>query len=118
MDFYEGAYSGGKKVASENGFVSLVEAENTGSYFVDLDSSKERLFQSIIDVNNDGLSDIVCGSSDGKLYVYETIGFDTRWKCKDPKILKATLSSGVPENAHGVLGCLTNVIRVYPAPKL
>ena len=25
------------------------------------------------------------------------------------------LSSGVPENARGVLGCLTNVIRVYPA---
>ena len=28
------------------------------------------------------------------------------------------LSSGVPENARGVLGCLTNVIRVYPASNL
>ena len=28
------------------------------------------------------------------------------------------LSSGVPENARGVLGCLTNDIRVFPAFKL
>ena len=31
------------------------------------------------------------------------------------KELLYPLSSGVPENARGVLGCLTNVIRVYPA---
>ena len=33
------------------------------------------------------------------------------------KELLCPLSSGVPENARGVLGCLTNVIRVYPASK-
>ena len=33
------------------------------------------------------------------------------------KELLCPLSSGVPENARGVLGCLTNVIQVYPASK-
>ncbi len=87
-DFDEGAYSGGSYVISDDNRLSLVETENTGSYFVDQSSTVERLFPAIYDYDSDGMDDAVCGSSDGKIYVFLTKALYPRWVCDAPFTLK------------------------------
>ena len=88
VDFNEGAYSNGTHVIADNSNLYTVEIENTGSYFEDLPSAKQRLFPCIYDINGDGLMDIICGSSDGRLYVFETRALDGRWVCENYYMIK------------------------------
>lgn len=81
FDFEEGAYSNGTHVISDNFNLYTVENENTGSYFEDLATATQRLFPCIVDLDNDGIKDIVAGSSDGKFYFFKTISTDGRWIC-------------------------------------
>lgn len=88
LDFNEGAYSNGTHVIAGDSNLYTVEIENTGSYFVDLKTAKQRLFPCIYDINGDGMSDVICGSSDGKFYVFETKSVDGRWVCDDYYMIK------------------------------
>ncbi len=88
LDFNEGAYSNGTHVIADGQNLFVSEIENTGSYFEDLKSAEQRLFPSIADMNGDGICDLVCGSSDGKIYVYITESTDGRWICKKGYALK------------------------------
>jgi len=88
LDFNEGAYSNGTHVIAGNENLYTVEFENTGSYFEDLPTAKQRLFPCIYDYNNDGMSDVICGSSDGKFYVFITKSLNGRWVCDNYYTLK------------------------------
>ena len=88
IDVNEGAYSNGKHVIADNFNLFTLEVEDTGSYFEDLKSAKQRLFPCIYDINGDGLDDIIAGSSDGKIYVFETQELGARWICKKGYTLK------------------------------
>lgn len=100
VDFKEGAYSNGTHVISDNTNLFTVEVENTGSYFEDLPSAKQRLFPCIYDVNADGLSDIVAGSSDGRIYVFETKSLENRWICKQSYIIKDENSNDIDVGSY------------------
>ena len=88
MDFYENAYSSGTHVVSDGLWLSLARVENAGSYFIDYDSYDQRAYPSPADVDGDGNLDIVCGSSDGRFYSYDGLGFTDHLRTGAAKALR------------------------------
>lgn len=80
MDDYESAYSSGTHVVAGEEWLSLARIENAGSYFVDYEEYTQRAYPDVVDLDGDGLLDIICGSSDGKLYFYKGEGFHGPFK--------------------------------------
>lgn len=80
MDYYESAYSSGTHVVAGEEWLSLARLENAGSYFVDYEEFTQRAYPDVVDLDGDGLLDIICGSSDGRLYFYKGEGFHDRFK--------------------------------------
>lgn len=70
MDFNENAYSSGTHIAAGDKWLSLNEIEDAGSYFEDNKNYVNTSYPWIGDLNKDGIKDILCGSSDGKLYLF------------------------------------------------
>ncbi len=88
MDLYENAYSSGTHVDADGKWLSVSELEDAGSYFVDYPEYTLRAYPTALDYTGDGVTDIFCGSEDGRIYYYEGIGFtEGRWKVKAAKAL-------------------------------
>ena len=83
MDLEENAYSSGTHAAEGDHFLSLGEKGMQGSYFEDVPSDIERAYPATVDLNRDGLLDMVCGSSDGSFYYFEGSDNTDRWVMKE-----------------------------------
>ena len=84
IDFNENAYSSGKHIVSGDEWLSLNEIENAGSYFIDNKEYIDTAYPCISDFNNDGINDILSGSSDGKLYLFTGKNNDKRFSVNKP----------------------------------
>lgn len=80
MDPYENAYSSGTHFVTGKEWLSLDYYDNTISYFQDSHDYIKRAYPCPIDWNGDGQMDLICGSSDGKLYYYEGSGMKTNYE--------------------------------------
>ncbi len=70
MDFNENAYSSGTHIPEGDGWLSLAEIADGGSYFSDYPEFDLRAYPWLGDLDGDGIADIITGSSDGGLYLY------------------------------------------------
>ncbi|MGN0334668.1 MAG: FG-GAP repeat domain-containing protein [Lachnospiraceae bacterium] len=88
MDFYESAYSSGTHVASGDQWLTLCETKEGGSYFPDYPELRLRAYPAVMDYDEDGVSDIISGSEDGKIYYYSGTEFsDGRLKTAEAENL-------------------------------
>ncbi len=93
-DDYENAYSSGTHVAADGVWLSLSTVDNGGSYFVDDPFYTQRAYPYAADLDGDGLTDILCGSSDGYFYFYKGLGFTDRLETE--AAVPVTDASGYP----------------------
>jgi len=88
MDFAESAYSSGTHIDAGGQWLTIARQEGAGSYFADYPEYTLRAYPQAADCNGDGLTDILCGSSDGNIYYYEGTGFsDGRLHTKAARVL-------------------------------
>ena len=78
MELNENAYSSGAHVAAGDEWLTLASIEDGGSYFEDYPEFELRACPDVYDLDGDGKPDIVCGSSDGRLYFYRGLGYKSR----------------------------------------
>lgn len=78
MELNENAYSSGAHVAAGDRWLTLASIEDGGSYFEDYPEFELRAYPDVYDLDGDGKPDIVCGSSDGRLYFYRGLGYKSR----------------------------------------
>ena len=78
MDYYENAYSSGAHVAAGNEWLTIVTMDDGGSYFADYPEYDQRAYPAVYDLDGDGKLDLICGSSDGRLYFYKGKGYNSR----------------------------------------
>ncbi|MGN0163238.1 MAG: FG-GAP repeat domain-containing protein [Candidatus Ornithomonoglobus sp.] len=69
-DVYENAYCSGTHVVSGGKWLELDSYEKTDSYFNDNKEYTKRAYPCPVDWNGDGNIDFLCGSADGKFYMY------------------------------------------------
>ena len=88
MDLNESAYSSGTHIDAGGEWLTLGSIDQGGSYFADYPEYTLRSYPQAVDLNGDGLTDILCGSADGKVYSFEGTGFrDGRLHTKSPIVL-------------------------------
>ena len=78
MELNENAYSSGAHVAAGDEWLTLASIEDGGSYFEDYPEFELRAYPDVYDLDGDGKPDIVCGSSDGRLYFCRGLGYKSR----------------------------------------
>lgn len=78
MELNENAYSSGAHVAAGDRWLTLMSMDEGGSYFEDYPEFELRAYPDVYDLDGDGKPDIVCGSSDGRLYFYRGLGYKSR----------------------------------------
>lgn len=78
MDVNESAYSSGTHVAAGDKWLTMAEIENAGSYFADYPQYDFRAYPYLADLDGDGDIDILSGSSDGKLRLFDGQGYKDR----------------------------------------
>lgn len=78
MELNENAYSSGAHVAAGDRWLTLASIEDGGSYFEDYPEFELRACPDVYDLDGDGKPDIVCGSSDGRLYFCRGLGYKSR----------------------------------------
>lgn len=83
MDMNESAYSSGTHAAAGDEWLMLYEIEDGGSYFVDDTSFDQRAYPDIVDLDGDGVLDLVAGSADGGIYFFRGTGYDGRIKTEE-----------------------------------
>jgi len=88
-DKYENVYSSGAHVVVGDEWLSL-GGESGGSYFVDYPGYTYRAFPYPCDWNGDGLTDLVVGCQEGRVYYYQGQGFSDRLRMSYPKTLLLT----------------------------
>ncbi len=69
-DVYENAYCSGTHIVSGGKWLELDSYAKTDSYFSDNKEYTKRAYPCPVDWNGDGNIDFLCGSSDGKFYMY------------------------------------------------
>ena len=87
-DIEENAYSSGTHIAAGDKWLSLSRIEDGGSYFGDYEDYKCRAYEDVLDLDGDGVPDILAGSMDGKLYFFKGEGFADRMKTDEAVPLK------------------------------
>ncbi len=80
MDMDESAYSSGTHAAAGDEWLTLYEIENGGSYFADDTQYDQRAYIDVVDLDSDGVLDIVAGSADGGIYFFHGTGYVGRIK--------------------------------------
>lgn len=105
LDFNEDAYSSGTHIASDGDWLHLGSIENAGSYFDDYPEYTYRAYPFLCDYNDDGITDIICGSYDGRIYYYQGESFDDR--------LSVSAASALTDNDGEALS-----LDGYSAPQL
>ena len=78
MDMDESAYSSGTHVTAGDKWLTMAEIENAGSYFTDYPEYDFRAYPYLADLDSDGDIDILSGSSDGKLRLFDGLGYKDR----------------------------------------
>lgn len=87
MDYDESAYSSGTHIAADGEWLHINSIENAGSYFRDYPQYNYRAYPCFADLDNDGEIELVSGSEDGKLYIYDNIYYDNRLKTDAASLL-------------------------------
>lgn len=95
-DSYEGAYCSGTHIASSGKWLELDSYDNTDSYFEDNPEYVKRAYPFPIDWNEDGKTDLICGSADGCIYYFEGRGMGENYEVGVAEYL--TDSEGKPLN--------------------
>jgi hypothetical protein len=89
FDYNENAYSSGAHVDAGGKFLSQQGVIDTTSYFDDDHSHVYYAYPEILDMDGDGILDILSGSSDGSLYFYKGLGWsDGRFRTEAAVQLK------------------------------
>jgi len=78
MDFDESAYSSGTHIVAEDQWLHLNSIEEGGSYFRDYPEHNYRAYPCFADFDGDGEVELVSGSQDGGLYLYDNIDYVNR----------------------------------------
>ena len=78
MDFEESAYSSGTHIAADGEWLHLNSIEEGGSYFRDYPEHNYRPYPCFADFDGDGDDELVSGSQDGYLYIYDNIDYVNR----------------------------------------
>ena len=79
-DAYEGAYCSGTHIAAGGKWLELDGYEETDSYFEDNPEYIKRAYPCPIDWNDDGKTDLICGSADGRFYYFEGRGMGSNYE--------------------------------------
>ena len=87
MDFDESAYSSGTHIAADGQWLHLNSIEEGGSYFRDYPEHNYRAYPCFADFDGDGETEMVSGSEDGKLYIYDNLYYDNRLKTEAASLL-------------------------------
>ncbi len=87
LNFNEDAYSSGTHIVSGDEWLHLGSIEDAGSYFVDFPAYTYRAYPYLCDYNGDGMTDLFCGSYDGRFYYYQGRSFDDRLSVADAHVL-------------------------------
>ena len=96
MDLNESAYSSGTHTAAGDKWLTLYEVENGGSYFVDDTQYDQRAYPCVVDLDGDGVLDIVAGSADGGIYFFKGTAYDGRIKTEEAVKLGSVESYSAP----------------------
>ncbi len=99
MDFNESAYSSGTHIAAGDKWMGLGEIKNAGRYFAEYPQYTYRTYPDFTDYNGDGVTDIFCGSYDGRFYYFKGQNFDKRF-CT-AKAISLTDFNGSPLRVSG-----------------
>lgn len=100
MDFNENAYSSGTHIAAGDKWLSLNEMEDAGSYFEDNKDYVNTSYPWIGDLNKDGIKDILCGSSDGKLYLFTGKNNKLKFSVNEPIKVVDSSNRGISVKSH------------------
>lgn len=82
MDLSQNAYSSGTHLVEDGGYMYINEVTDTGSYFVDNHDFMQMAYPQMCEISGDGVTDLVCGCSDGMFYFFEGEVFDGEWRVK------------------------------------
>ncbi len=78
MDYDESAYSSGTHIASDGEWLHINSIEDAGSYFRDYPEYNFRAYPCFADLDGDGETELVSGSEDGQIYIYDNMYYDNR----------------------------------------
>ncbi len=99
-DIYEAAYCSGTHIVSSGAWLELDSYDNTDSYFNDNKEYTKRAYPCIIDWNEDGNLDFICGSADGRFYYYEGYGMGTNYETGIATLLTDTSGNALSVGAY------------------
>ncbi len=77
MDLYESGYSSGTHAVAGDSYLTLAEFPDSGGY-AEHSGLSAGAYPCVYDLDGDGTPDLLCGSSDGKLWLFRGEGYNGR----------------------------------------